>query len=35
VDDDEIGMAAARAYGKVVPDIGVVFEEVLKALGEP
>ncbi|HTT11517.1 MAG TPA: hypothetical protein VMG60_11550 [Burkholderiaceae bacterium] len=33
VDDDEIGVSAARAYGQVVPNAGVVFEEVLEAFG--
>ena len=34
VDDDEIRVPAARPHGQVVPDAGVLFEEVFEAFGQ-
>jgi hypothetical protein len=34
MDDDEVGVPAARAHGQVVPYIRVVFEEVLEPFGQ-
>ena len=34
MNDDKIRMPAARAYRKVVPNVSVLFEEVLEALRE-
>ena len=35
MNDDEVRMPVARTDGKVVPDDGVLFEEVLQPLREP
>jgi hypothetical protein len=34
MDDDEVGVPAARAHGQVVPYIRVVFEEVFEPFGQ-
>jgi hypothetical protein len=34
VDDDKVGVPATRPHGQVVPDVGVLFEEVFEAFGQ-